>query len=138
MDIAPGKPLQVYLANASDADKTAVETHINLLKFVGRISQITVLDDERDAAESAVTLIGDMKVLIPLAGLIDKDAELARLAKEIEKASANIMRTQGKLSNTNFTDKAPAAVVDKEREKLTQGEKLIENLQAQLHKIQAL
>ena len=138
MDIAPGKPLQVYLANASDADKTAVETHINLLKFVGRISQITLLDDEQDAVESAVTLIGDMKVLIPLAGLIDKDAELARLAKEIEKATTNITRTQGKLSNTNFTDKAPAAVVDKEREKLLQGEKLIENLQAQLHKIQAL
>jgi len=138
MDIAPGKPLDVYLANASDADKVAVQTHEELLKFVGRVSQITLLEKESEAPESAVTLIGDLKVLIPLAGLIDKDAELARLAKEIEKATANIARTQGKLSNANFTDKAPAAVVDKEREKLTQAEKLIENLSEQLLKIQAL
>ncbi len=138
MDIAPGKPLDVYLANASGADKVAVQTHEELLKFVGRVSQITLLEKESEAPESAVTLIGDLKVLIPLAGLIDKDAELARLAKEIEKATANIARTQGKLSNANFTDKAPAAVVDKEREKLTQAEKLIENLSEQLLKIQAL
>lgn len=138
MDIAPGKPLEVYLANASAVDKVAVEAHINLLKFVGRVSQITVLEDASEAPESAVTLIGDLKLLIPLAGLIDKDAELARLAKEIEKATVNIARTQGKLSNANFTDKAPAAVVDKEREKLLQGEKLIENLNAQLLKIRAM
>ncbi|MCP4010512.1 MAG: class I tRNA ligase family protein, partial [Proteobacteria bacterium] len=138
MDIAPGKPLEVYLANASEADKGAVETHLNLLKFVGRVGRVTVLDDESKAPESAVALIGDLKVLIPLAGLIDKDAELARLGKEIEKAKANIQRTQGKLSNANFTDKAPPAVVDKEREKLLSGEKLIENLNAQLLKIQAL
>jgi len=138
MDIAPGRSLEVYLANASDADKAAVQTHEKLLKFVGRVSQITLLEDEGEAPESAVTLIGDLKVLIPLAGLIDKDAELARLAKEIEKARANIARTQGKLSNANFTDKAPAVVVDKEREKLAQGEKIIENLNVQLLKIQAL
>jgi len=138
MDIAPGKLLEVYLANASEADKAAVETHLNLLKFVGRVSRVTVLDDESKAPESAVALIGDLKVLIPLAGLIDKGAELARLAREIEKAKDNLQRTRGKLSNANFTDKAPAAVVDKEREKLVSGEKLIENLNEQLLKIQAL
>ncbi|MCP3950628.1 MAG: class I tRNA ligase family protein, partial [Desulfobacterales bacterium] len=69
MDIAPGKPLEVYLANASEADKDAVKTHLNLLKFVGRVSRVTVLDDESKAPESAVALIGDLKVLIPLAGL---------------------------------------------------------------------
>jgi len=138
MDIAPGKLLDVYLANASESDKAALETHLNLLKFVGRVSGVTVVDDEGAAPESAVFLIGELKVLIPLAGLIDKGAELARLTREIEKASANIQRTQGKLSNANFTDKAPPAVVDKEREKLLAGEQLIENLNEQLLKIRAL
>lgn len=138
MDIAPGKPLDVYLVNASKKDKSAAIEHAALLKFVGRVNEISILKNEADAPESAVALIGDLKVLIPLAGLIDKEAELARLNREIEKAEANIKRTRGKLSNANFTDKAPVAVVEKEREKLAQGETLIENLNAQLKKIQAL
>ena len=138
MDIAPGKPLDVYLVNASEQDKSAATEHAALLKFVGRVNEISILEKEADAPESAVTLIGDLKVLIPLAGLIDKEAELARLSREIEKAEANIKRTRGKLSNASFTDKAPAVVVEKEREKLAQGETLIENLSAQLQKIQAL
>jgi len=77
-------------------------------------------------------------LMIPLAGLIDKQAELTRLDREIVKANANIERTRDKLGNASFTDKAPAAVVDKEREKLAQGEKLIENLNIQRQKIQAL
>ena len=117
-------------------NKAAVETHLNLLKFVGWVSQVTVLDDESKALESAVALICDLKILIPLAGLIDKDAELARLAREIEKGKDNMQRTRGKLLNANFTDKVPAAV--KEREKLVSGEKLIENLNEQLLKIKAL
>ena len=138
MDIAPGKPLDVYLVNASDQDQAAAQEHASLLKFVGRVNEISILENESDAPESAVALIGDLKILIPLAGLIDKQAELARLNREIEKAEANIQRTRGKLSNTSFTDKAPPAVVEKEREKLAQGETLIENLNAQLLKIQAL
>ena len=138
MDIAPGKPLDVYLVNASDQDQAAAQEHASLLKFVGRVNEISILENESDAPESAVALIGDLKILIPLAGLIDKQAELARLNREIEKAEANIQRTRGKLSNASFTDKAPPVVVEKEREKLAQGETLIENLNAQLLKIQAL
>ena len=62
------------------------------------------------------------KVLIPLAGLIDKDAELARLQKEIDKLETEVKRLNGKLSNANFVDKAPEAVVNKEREKLADAE----------------
>ncbi len=138
MDIAPGKMLEVYLSNASERDSQAADEHATLIKAVGRVSEIHMLTDEADAPESAVTLIGDLKVLIPLAGLIDKEAELARLNREIEKAEANIQRTRGKLNNASFTDKAPAAVVEKEREKLAQAENMIGNLSAQLTKIKAL
>jgi valyl-tRNA synthetase len=56
-----------------------------------------------------------MKVPIPMAGLIDKEAELKRLGKEIGRLSGDVKRTEGKLANPAFVDKAPAAVVEKER-----------------------
>ena len=124
--------------NATEQARGAVEEHGVLLEFVGRVNSITIVDKEGDAPESAVALVNELKIMIPLAGLIDKDAELARLAREIEKAEVNIKRTRGKLSNSNFTDKAPAAVVEKEREKLEQGEKLINSLVRQKLKIEAL
>ena len=138
MNIAPGKPLAVFLVGASVQDKANAEEHLNLLQFIGRISDLTILDNEADAPESAVAMMNDMKLMIPLAGLIDKDAELNRLEKEIEKAEANIARTRGKLSNASFTDKAPELVVEKEREKLAQGETLITNLNIQLEKIKTM
>ena len=79
-----------------------------------------------------------MKVLIPLAGLIDKDAELARLDKEITRLRQDIERTEKKLSNTNFVDKAPAAVVQKERDRLDQTRAALADLSAQSDKIRAL
>ncbi|MEE9446969.1 MAG: class I tRNA ligase family protein, partial [Arenicellales bacterium] len=138
MNIAPGKPLAVFLVGASVQDKANAEEHLNLLQFIGRISDLTILDNEADAPESAVAMMDEMKLMIPLAGLIDKDAELSRLEKEIEKAEANIARTRGKLSNASFTDKAPELVVEKEREKLAQGETLITNLNIQLEKIKTM
>ncbi len=65
---------------------------------------------------SAVTPVG--KVLIPMGELIDFDKERARLTAEIEKMTAEIERAESKLSNKGFVDKAPAALVEKEREKL--------------------
>ncbi|MGB1476602.1 MAG: hypothetical protein ACPG9R_02340, partial [Marinobacter salsuginis] len=60
----------------------------------------------------------DMEVLVPMAGLIDKDAELRRLDKELERLQKEIGRLEGKLGNEKFTAKAPAEVVEKEQEKL--------------------
>ena len=56
-----------------------------------------------------------MKILIPLAGLIDKEAESARLEKEIKKLESNLEKSSTKLNNPNFADKAPIDVVNKER-----------------------
>jgi len=82
--------------------------------------------------------VGGMKLLIPLSGLIDKDAELQRLEKEIGKLNGEVERTEKKLANPNFVDKAPAAVVDKERNKQEEARKALTNLQAQADKIRSL
>jgi valyl-tRNA synthetase len=97
-----------------------------------------VLDDESQAPESAIALVGAMKILIPMAGLIDKDAELKRLDKEIARLTDDVARTEAKLANPAFVDKAPAAVVDKERAKLADHAAAIANLRTQRDKIAAL
>ena len=138
MDIKPGKPLPVLLQNGSDSDRQLLEANGNWLKTLARLDSIQWLEADEEAPESAMALVGEMKVLIPMAGLIDKDAELARLAKEIEKLEKDIARTEGKLANENFTAKAPAAVVEKEREKLKEASASLQQLKQQQGKIEKL
>jgi valyl-tRNA synthetase len=138
MNIAPGKPLPVLVANASERDRQWLVAARPYLDFLARTESITVLDDEREAPESAISLVGDMKVLIPMAGLIDKDAELKRLDKEITRLRTDIGRIEAKLANPNFVDKAPAAVVQKERDRLSEQGAAVTNLVAQQRRIAAL
>ena len=79
-----------------------------------------------------------MKILIPLAGLIDKDAEAIRLAKELERKISELERCENKLSNSSFVDKAPAAVVEKEQAKASELGNAISSLLEQQQKIQSL
>jgi len=138
MNIPPGKTLPVLIANASDRDRRWIEVARPYLDFLAKTESVTILDDESDAPESAIALVGDMKILIPMAGLIDKDAELKRLDKEITRLRGDIERIEKKLDNPNFVDKAPAAVVAKERDRLTEQGAALAQLVAQKTKIAAL
>ena len=91
-----------------------------------------------DAPDSATALCGEMNILIPLAGLIDKDAELARLSKEIEKIQKGLSGLEGRLNNASFTDKAPANVVDQVRKQAEEQKAALAQLQQQLAKIEAM
>ncbi len=138
MDIKPGKPLAVLLQNGSDNDKSLFKTHESYLKKLAKLESITWLNTGDDAPESATSLVGEMKLLIPMAGLIDKNAELKRLDKETEKLIKPIKALEGKLLNPGFTDKAPEAVVQKERDKLAKMQTALNNLQQQKEKIEKL
>jgi valyl-tRNA synthetase len=138
MNIAPGKPLTVLVQDGSVADYIKLDTSLTYLLKLGRLESITRLDTTTQAPESAIALVGDLKILIPMAGLIDKDAELARLDKEIQRISKDLPRIEGKLENPAFVDKAPAEVIAKEREKLSELQSSLKNLQAQFEKIKAL
>ncbi len=138
MNIAPGKPLSVLLQNGSDSDRAILQNSLNYLLKLGRLEAIDWLDDSEAAPESAIALVGEMKILIPMAGLIDKQAELARLEKEIQKIQKELPRIEGKLNNPNFIDKAPAAVIDKEKQKMAALQSSLSNLNDQLKKIQSL
>jgi valyl-tRNA synthetase len=138
MNIAPGKPVPVLLADTSATDRAWAAAHRGFLDFLARTASISVLEPGDPGPESATALVGNMKVLIPLAGLIDKDAELARLDKEMGRLQQDIERTGKKLGNASFVDKAPAAVVQKERDKLAQNRSALQDLTAQADKIRAL
>jgi valyl-tRNA synthetase len=138
MNIAPSKQLPVLIANASERDRQWIAHARPYLDFLARTESITLLDDESEAPESAIALVGAMKILIPMAGLIDKDAELKRLDKEITKLRADIERIESKLANPSFVDKAPEAVVQKERGRLADQTEALANLSAQRERIAAL
>ena len=138
MNISPGKPLPVLLADSSEQDRQRLETNMVNLTKLGKLETVTVLGNDDQAPESATAIVGNMKVLVPMAGLIDKDAELARLNKEKEKLDKELQKVQGKLNNPNFTDRAPEAVVNKEKDKAADFESSLKIIAEQIVKIEAL
>ncbi len=118
MDIAPSKPLPLLLQQVNAEDRERLESHRDLLLRIARLESIELLDEGSEAPEAATALVGELRLLIPLAGLINVADELARLDREINKLDKPIGQLEGKLSNDGFIAKAPVDVVDKERERL--------------------
>jgi valyl-tRNA synthetase len=138
MNIGPGKPLPIFLKNVSAEDQRRLTENEALLKKLARLESITVLAAGEEAPLSATALVGEMEVLVPMAGLIDKAAELARLDKEILRLQGEVQRVGGKLSNAGFVDKAPAEVIEKERAKLAEAEQALGKLAEQHARIASL
>jgi len=138
MDISPSKALPVLLKNVSNEDQRRINDNQQFLSALAKLESIKVLADNDEAPLSATAVVGDLSVLIPMAGLIDKNAEIARLNKSIEKLDKEADRTRGKLNNEKFVGKAPQAVIDKEKTKLAESESALKKLQEQVIQIQAL
>lgn len=131
MDIAPSKRLPVLLSNLSLQDKQRLTNTQQYLSMLAKLESIDILDSGDQAPPSATALVGEMQIMIPMAGLIDKVAELARLKKAADKLATEVTRTQAKLSNQNFVGKAPAQVIDKEKAKLADAEMQLKKIQEQ-------
>ncbi|WP_420933796.1 valine--tRNA ligase [Alteromonas sp. A081] len=138
MDISPNKPLNALLKNVSDSDALRLDAAKGFLDKLSKLESVTILTKDDTAPASATALVGEMEILIPMAGLIDKDAELARITKAMEKVEKDVSRTRGKLSNDKFVSNAPEAVIEKERAKLDEGEKALAKLKEQYDTIAAL
>ena len=137
MNVAPSVPLTVLLkADAVDAARAAANAAT--LKSLAKLESISVLADGEAAPVAVTKLIGATELLIPMAGLIDKAAELARLDKEIAKLTQECGRIEGKLGNDAFVAKAPEAVIAKEREKLGDYQLQLTKLKEQQETIRAL
>lgn len=137
-DINPGKPLEVMLKAANEQDAARIEANKQVLVSLAKLESIRVLADGEATPACATALVGKSELMIPMAGLIDKDAELDRLAKEIAKTQGEIARIEGKLGNEGFVAKAPEAVITKEREKLSGYQEALVKLEQQKATIAAL
>jgi len=118
MNLSPGKPLELLLRGASAEAQRRVEQNLNFISSLARLESITILPAGDKGPVSVTKLVEGAELLIPMAGLIDKDAELARLDKEMAKLDGEIASIEGKLSNEGFVARAPQAVVAKERDRL--------------------
>ena len=135
MKIAPSRDLDLYLHNGDENDRQRLDANRVFLGKLAKLNSITWLKPDESAPPSATQLVGDMEILVPMAGLIDKDAELERLDKEIDKLKDEVHRSEAKLRNESFVDKAPKEVVDKERAKLDDYRSSLARLEEQMEKI---
>lgn len=138
MDISPSKPLSVLLANASDEDKRRLTENEAFLASLAKLEAFTLLDNKDEAPACATSYVGNLEIMIPMAGLIDVEAELARIAKQLEKAEKGLAQVQNKLANEKFVNNAPEAVLAKEKDKLAEYSDAKAKLLEQKAKIESL
>ena len=138
MNISPASNINVLLTRGSEQDKNNLAANQQFLIKLAKLESVSWLDDPESAPPSSMQVVGDMEVLVPMAGLIDVDAELARLGKELDKQEKEIARLSGKLGNARFVDNAPEEVVAKEKEKLSNAKTTLNQLQDQVSKLKSL
>ena len=138
MDISPNKPLNVLLKNASSDDIRRLEENDKFLASLAKLESTQVLTDADEAPACATALVGSLEILIPMAGLIDVEAELARINKQLEKAEKGLAQVEKKLANEKFVNNAPEAVLAKEKEKLAEYSEAKAKLLEQKAKIESL
>jgi len=138
LNISPAKAIPVLLTKGSSSDQALLEKYRQFLIKLAKLDSAGWLDDAAAAPPCAMQVVGEMEVLVPMAGLVDVDVELGRLAKEQEKLEKEIGRLSGKLGNARFVDNAPADVVAKEKEKLSNAETTLGQLQEQMQKLKQL
>ncbi|QYJ98543.1 valine--tRNA ligase [Shewanella alkalitolerans] len=128
LNIAPSKPLNALLRSVSAQDKARVEANQTFFATLAKLESMTILADGETAPMSTTQLVGEMELLIPMAGLIDVAAEMARIDKQLEKLIGEAKRIEGKLNNQGFVAKAPEAVIEKERAKLAEFQRDMDKL----------
>lgn len=138
MDIAPGKKLPLLIQNADEADQQRLNKLKAALLNVARIEKVDLASADAELPQCAMALVGNMKLLVPMAGLIDVAEEQKRLDKAIAKLEADIKRLEGKLGNEKFVANAPADIVAKEQEKLNAQQQARKQLQQQREEIAKL
>jgi valyl-tRNA synthetase len=138
MDISPGKVLPVLLEQADTEDLQTAKRNQLLLRRVGKVESVRALEAGEDAPPSATALLGSMRLLVPMAGLIDVAAEQSRLGKQREKTDIDLGRARAKLANENFVNNAPESVVTQEKERVIAFEQQIAQLDEQLARLETL
>ena len=136
LNIAPGAKLRVLLRNGDEHDRKRLAANRHYLLKLAKLTEIRFLDEGEAAPMAAAALVGDLEILLPIAGLIDREAELARLAREIGKLEATVRQLTSKLANRQFVDRAPPTVVAGTREKLASQQQALQKLQRRFGEVE--
>lgn len=128
MCISPAKSIPLYIRNHTPLLRERIEKYQDTLKALSKLNHIQYLKTQEKTPIAATAVLGEIELLIPMADLIDKTAELSRLTKELAKLDKDVNLAEIKLNNPKFTEKAPLEIIAKEQEKLTQAKKTKEKL----------
>ncbi|NDY94952.1 valine--tRNA ligase [Wenzhouxiangella limi] len=135
LNLAPGKPMPLLIEEGSPADLARLERFGDLIRSLARLAHIEPADDRHDPATCATALAGELRMLIPLAGLVDVTEELARLDKQLEREKKGLESVARKLGNERFVANAPADVVEKERVRRGEHENAIADLTERIERL---
>jgi len=135
MNVPPSKQAEVIVNNARDGQSTLLQDHESYIRNLANLSEFTLRQNAEQPASSATAVVREMEIFMPLAGLIDLAKERARLNKEIQETEGRLEKTKSKLANTDFVEKAPGQVVQKEREKAATYRQELQTLKANYEKL---
>jgi valyl-tRNA synthetase len=138
LNLAPARPLDVWLQGGDASDRERQQRFADALGQLARIQAVQWVGDDAQTAQCAVALVGELKILIPLKGLVDVEEELARLNKQLEREQRDLRKSEGKLGNKRFIDNAPEAVVEQERQRLSSHRANVQNFEEQLSRLESL
>ncbi|HKE47417.1 MAG TPA: class I tRNA ligase family protein, partial [Rhodanobacteraceae bacterium] len=136
MNIAPTKPIPLLFTGGNAADRARATKFASPIEFLARAESQHWLESGETEPAAAAAILGELKLLIPLAGLIDIEAEKARLAREITRIEGEIEKSTAKLER--FGPNTPAAVVDQEKQRVTERASQVTGLRDQLAKLASL
>jgi len=132
LNISPKIGLEVLLKNYTPKDTKIIKQHEYLIKRTARVKEIKLMDQNESEPLSAAALHGKMKILVPLIDHIDISDEIARLEKQATTLKNEILKSQKKLDNKGFREKAPKSVVEEEQKRIKAKSLLINELSAQI------
>ncbi|WP_288499189.1 valine--tRNA ligase [uncultured Acinetobacter sp.] len=138
MGLGNARLLPILLQNTTDAEKAQIARIEPLFKALAKVESITFLTDAEQPPLSSSSVVGRISVFVPMKGLIDPKAELGRLQKDLDKVQKQHDQIASKLANEGFVAKAPAAVVEGEKAKLTEFADQLVKIKANMEQIAAL
>ncbi len=138
LNVAPGKPLQALFQSGGERDRDLLHRYGDIFSQLARIDSFEWIDEARDTAQCAVALVGDLKILVPLKGLVDVEAELARLRKQLDSEQSMLAKAESKLADRRFVENAPGPVVEQEKERQAAHAANVINLRDQYRQLESL
>jgi valyl-tRNA synthetase len=137
-DIAPSVKLALRLQGASSSDLERYARHEAVIRRMAGIAAASPLAAGEAPPNAATALLGELRILVPMAGLIDVEAELARLGRLRSKAEQNLAKATAKLGDSRFVANAPAEVVAQERDRVAGFKRELAQLAEQHERVASL